>query len=72
MAGEGRRRLAAWQAGETGYPLVDAAMRQLWAIGWMPNYLRHVVRGPGSACATGDRVQMCNSIIVQRFEIVKK
>ena len=29
----------------TGYPLVDAAMRQLWAIGWMPNYMRHVVAG---------------------------
>ncbi|OLP98304.1 Cryptochrome-2 [Symbiodinium microadriaticum] len=27
----------------TGFPLVDAAMRQLWAVGWMPNYLRHVV-----------------------------
>ena len=29
--------------GNTGYPLVDAAMRQLWAIGWMNNYMRHVV-----------------------------
>ncbi|CAE7255500.1 CRY2 [Symbiodinium natans] len=27
----------------TGFPLVDAAMCQLWAVGWMPNYLRHVV-----------------------------
>jgi len=27
----------------TGFPLVDAAMRQLWAIGWMNNYMRHVV-----------------------------
>ena len=36
-------RLRAWQRGETGFPLVDAAMRQLWRIGWMPNYLRHVV-----------------------------
>lgn len=36
-------QLRAWQQGRTGYPLVDAAMRQLWKIGWMPNYLRHVV-----------------------------
>ena len=31
-----------WSRGETGYPLVDAAMRQLWAIGWMHNRLRMV------------------------------
>ena len=35
--------LRAWQLGLTGYPLVDAAMRQLWAWGWQPNYVRHVV-----------------------------
>jgi len=34
--------LAAWQAGRTGYPLVDAAMRQLNATGWMHNRLRMV------------------------------
>merc|ERR1740117_2091467 len=34
--------LQAWQRGQTGFPLVDAAMRQLWRMGWMPNYLRHV------------------------------
>lgn len=34
--------LRAWQCGQTGYPLVDAAMRQLATQGWMPNYLRHV------------------------------
>ena len=27
------------------YPLVDAAMRQLWQVGWMPNYMRHIVAG---------------------------
>lgn len=32
--------LAAWQAGRTGYPLVDAAMRQLLHCGWMHNRLR--------------------------------
>jgi deoxyribodipyrimidine photolyase len=37
--------LHAWQQGKTGYPLVDAAMRQLWVVGWMPNYMRHVVAG---------------------------
>jgi deoxyribodipyrimidine photolyase len=35
-------QLRAWQRGRTGVPLVDAAMRQLWRVGWMPNYLRHV------------------------------
>lgn len=37
------RHLKAWQKGKTGYPLVDAAMRQLWLTGWMNNYMRHVV-----------------------------
>ncbi|MGA9395425.1 MAG: deoxyribodipyrimidine photo-lyase [Azonexus sp.] len=35
--------LAAWRAGRTGYPLVDAAMRQLKHSGWMHNRLRMVV-----------------------------
>lgn len=35
--------LAAWQQGRTGYPLVDAAMRQLNYSGWMHNRLRMVV-----------------------------
>ncbi|XP_053556607.1 deoxyribodipyrimidine photo-lyase isoform X2 [Bombina bombina] len=35
--------LKAWQKGQTGYPLVDAAMRELWLTGWMNNYMRHVV-----------------------------
>lgn len=34
--------LAAWQRGETGYPLVDAGMRQLLATGWMHNRVRMV------------------------------
>jgi deoxyribodipyrimidine photo-lyase len=33
---------AAWRAGATGYPLVDAAMRQLAATGWMHNRVRMV------------------------------
>ncbi|KAM9302055.1 deoxyribodipyrimidine photo-lyase-like [Gastrophryne carolinensis] len=38
-----RSHLRAWQKGVTGYPLVDAAMRELWLTGWMCNYSRHVV-----------------------------
>ncbi|MHB0852959.1 deoxyribodipyrimidine photo-lyase [Stutzerimonas nitrititolerans] len=37
------RELAAWQQGRTGLPLIDAAMRQLLATGWMHNRLRMVV-----------------------------
>ena len=32
----------AWQRGETGYPLVDAGMRELWRTGWMHNRVRMV------------------------------
>jgi deoxyribodipyrimidine photo-lyase len=35
--------LRAWQRGETGYPIVDAGMRQLWRTGWMHNRVRMVV-----------------------------
>lgn len=31
-----------WARGLTGYPIVDAGMRQLWETGWMPNRLRMV------------------------------
>ena len=34
--------LKAWQHGRTGYPIVDAAMRQLWTTGWMHNRMRMV------------------------------
>ncbi|SDL94640.1 cryptochrome/photolyase family protein [Maricaulis salignorans] len=34
--------LAAWQAGQTGIPMVDAGVRQLWATGWMHNRVRMV------------------------------
>jgi deoxyribodipyrimidine photo-lyase len=36
-------RLAAWQQGETGYPMVDAGMRQLLTEGWMHNRVRMIV-----------------------------
>lgn len=37
------RRFAAWEAGQTGYPVIDAAMRQLLATGWMHNRARMLV-----------------------------
>ena len=36
------RGLRAWQRGRTGYPLVDAGMRELWATGWMHDRVRMV------------------------------
>ena len=38
-----QRLLRAWQEGRTGYPLVDAGMRQLRREGWLPNRVRLVV-----------------------------
>jgi deoxyribodipyrimidine photo-lyase len=32
----------AWKRGRTGYPIVDAGMRQLWATGWMHNRVRMI------------------------------
>jgi deoxyribodipyrimidine photo-lyase len=37
-----RNRFAAWARGETGYPIVDAGMRQLLATGWMHNRVRMI------------------------------
>ena len=39
----GGEKLRAWQRGRTGYPIVDAGMRQLWRTGWMHNRVRMVV-----------------------------
>jgi len=36
------QRLRAWQRGQTGYPLVDAGMRELWATGYMHNRVRMI------------------------------
>lgn len=33
----------AWRCGRTGYPIVDAGMRQLWQTGWMHNRVRMIV-----------------------------
>lgn len=35
--------LKAWQKGRTGYPIVDAGMRELWTTGWMHNRVRMIV-----------------------------
>lgn len=35
--------LEAWQKGRTGYPIVDAGMRELWQTGWMHNRVRMLV-----------------------------
>ncbi len=34
--------LKAWEKGLTGYPIVDAGMRQLWRTGWMHNRVRMI------------------------------
>ena len=36
-------RLQAWQSGQTGYPMVDAGMRELWHTGYMHNRVRMIV-----------------------------
>jgi deoxyribodipyrimidine photo-lyase len=36
------KRFKAWMRGRTGYPLVDAGMRELWHTGWMHNRVRMV------------------------------
>ena len=38
-----REVLKKWQRGQTGYPIVDAGMRQLWETGWMHNRVRMIV-----------------------------
>jgi deoxyribodipyrimidine photo-lyase len=35
--------LEAWQQGRTGFPIVDAGMRELWTTGWMHNRVRMIV-----------------------------
>ncbi|GAB4453622.1 MAG: deoxyribodipyrimidine photo-lyase [Anaerolineae bacterium] len=39
----GQRAFAAWTEGRTGYPIIDAAMRQLAESGWIPNRARMIV-----------------------------
>lgn len=42
QAGQGDA-LSRWQKGQTGFPIVDAGMRQLWQTGWMHNRVRMIV-----------------------------
>jgi deoxyribodipyrimidine photo-lyase len=42
-SGDDKRLLDAWQKGKTGYPIVDAGMRQLWTTGYMHNRVRMLV-----------------------------
>ena len=37
-----RAAIKAWRKGQTGYPIVDAGMRQLWQTGWMHNRVRMI------------------------------
>lgn len=37
-----RKTLKAWQQGQTGYPIVDAGMRELMQTGWMHNRVRMI------------------------------
>jgi len=39
---EDAEALVRWQRGRTGYPIVDAGMRQLWHTGWMHNRVRMI------------------------------
>jgi deoxyribodipyrimidine photo-lyase len=39
---DGAQLFEAWQRGRTGYPIVDAGMRELWHSGWMHNRVRMV------------------------------
>ncbi len=38
-----KKGLQAWQRGQTGYPIIDAGMRELWRTGWMHNRVRMIV-----------------------------
>ena len=40
---EAEKKLEAWKSGQTGFPMVDAGMRQLTADGWMHNRVRMIV-----------------------------
>jgi len=39
---ENKKHLLAWKQGMTGYPIIDAGMRELYATGWMHNRVRMV------------------------------
>ena len=41
--GKNSKFLSAWKKGLTGYPIVDAGMRELYTSGWMHNRVRMIV-----------------------------
>ena len=41
-AGDAAEDFRAWMEGRTGYPIVDAGMRQLWRVGWIHNRVRMI------------------------------
>ena len=41
--GNKQKNIKSWQKGLTGYPIVDAGMRQLWQTGYMHNRVRMIV-----------------------------
>lgn len=43
LEGKAAADFVAWKQGRTGYPIVDAGMRQLWQTGWMHNRVRMIV-----------------------------
>ncbi|WP_417819396.1 cryptochrome/photolyase family protein [Terasakiella sp.] len=40
---ENAQHVSAWQTGKTGYPIIDAGMRELWQTGYMHNRVRMIV-----------------------------
>ena len=38
-----KTELKKWQLGQTGYPIIDAGMRELWQTGYMHNRVRMIV-----------------------------
>ncbi len=42
LEGDALKDFEAWKHGKTGYPIVDAGMRQLWQTGWMHNRVRMI------------------------------
>jgi len=40
---DNKEKLLAWQRGQTGYPIIDAGMRELWQTGFMHNRVRMIV-----------------------------
>lgn len=38
-----KKEFNAWKCGQTGFPIIDAAMRELWICGWMNNRVRMIV-----------------------------